>query len=110
VSHGPGVMADPGAVETWGGRKATEYVDKTLATYGWVCWLCGLPITSRKTATADHVIPVSKGGAVYNLDNLGPAHRPCNYARGNRDTNGPAALIEDGLAYFTATAPPVFKG
>lgn len=104
MNHGPGVMADPGVTETWGGRKATQYVDDTLATYGWVCWLCGLPIETRAKATADHVIPVSKGGAVFDLRNLGPAHRTCNYSRGNRDHSGPTALIEDGLAYFTTGA------
>jgi len=102
VPHGRGVLADPTAPpETWGGPRARQCVDDTLALYGWVCWLCGLPIESRAKATADHVIPRSRGGAVYDLDNTGPAHRRCNYARGARDTNGPAALIENGMAYFT---------
>lgn len=104
VNRGAGCMADPSLpTETWGGPRAKAFVDLTLETYGWVCWLCGLPITTRATATTDHVIPRSKGGAVYDLRNAGPAHRACNYSRGNRDTNGPASLIENGMAYFTTT-------
>jgi 5-methylcytosine-specific restriction endonuclease McrA len=100
VNRGPGATADPQAKpETWGGRKAQEYTRLTLATYGTVCWLCGLP----GSTSADHVIPRSKGGAVYDLRNLGPSHAKCNYARGNRDTTGPAALVENGMAYFTTT-------
>jgi 5-methylcytosine-specific restriction endonuclease McrA len=100
VPRGAGMLAEPGAPESWGGRKAQDYVRLTLDTYGRVCWLCGLPGAN----TADHVIPRSRGGAVYDLNNLGPAHKPCNESRGNR----PAVefeLIEDGTAWFT---PAVF--
>ena len=100
MKHGPGSMADPTITESWGGPKARKFVDLTLATYGWACWLCGLPIRSRDEATTDHVIPRSKGGAVYDLRNAGPAHRTCNYSRGNRDHAGASALIEDGLEFF----------
>jgi len=41
------------------------------------CWLCGKPGAD----TADHVIPVSQGGAD---GPLRPAHKRCNSARGNR--------------------------
>lgn len=98
IPHGPGTHADPTLpTEKWGGRKAQQYVIATLATYGRVCWLCGLPGAN----SADHVIPISKGGAVYDLTNLGPSHRRCNYARGNRDAAGPETIIEDGSDYFT---------
>lgn len=100
ANRGPGQLADPAApTEQWGGRKAQQFVKLTLSTYGSVCWLCGLPPNGRKM-TADHIIPRSKNGAVYDLRNLGPAHRHCNESRGNR----PAQvydLIEDGTAYFT---------
>lgn len=94
--RGPGAVAQPGTHETWGGRRAQAMVRATLATYGDRCWLCGLP----GATTADHVIPIASGGAVYDLANLGPAHGPCNYSRGAR----PAELfelIEDGAAWFT---------
>lgn len=101
TSHGAGVLADPEApVERWGGRKAQAFTVLTLAEYGTVCWLCGLPGAD----SADHVIARSKGGAVYNLGNLAPAHGPCNYARGNRTPIGPAALIENGEEFFSGAS------
>jgi 5-methylcytosine-specific restriction endonuclease McrA len=97
--RGAGLLADPGAEpEEWGGRKAQEYVALTLTTYGRVCWLCGLP----GATSADHVIPRSKRGAVYDLRNLAPAHKRCNESRGNRTAVGPAAVVESGLDFFRA--------
>lgn len=98
LAHGPGLLAESGSAERWSGRKAQQYVRLTLAEYGTVCWLCGLPGSD----TADHVIPRSKGGAVYNLANLAPAHRPCNESRGNRPAEGPAKVIENGMKFFLA--------
>lgn len=98
LARGPGLLADPAApLEKWGGRKAQQYVRACLVTYGTVCWLCGLP----GATSADHVIPRSKGGACYDLLNLGPSHKRCNEARGNRDTTGPAFVIESGVAFFS---------
>lgn len=57
---------------------------------GIACWLCGRPVdlslrvTNKKHATADHVVPVSRGG-VNALSNLRLAHSDCNNRRGNRD-------------------------
>lgn len=99
VDRGPGLLADPDApTERWGGRKAQAFVRSTLDTYGRVCWLCGLPGAN----TADHIIPRSQGGAVYDLLNLGPAHKKCNESRGNRTAVGPAAIIENGMAFFSS--------
>lgn len=58
---------------------------------GRTCWLCGQPIDLNLDArdpmswTADHVDPLSHGGAEVDLANLRPAHRRCNSSRGNRD-------------------------
>ncbi len=96
--RGPGLLADPAApTERWGGRKAQQYVRLTLEQYGSVCWLCGLP----GATSADHIIPRSQGGAVYDLRNLGPAHKRCNESRGNRAASGPAAIIENGMQFFS---------
>lgn len=98
---GDGALRDPELpAEEWGGRKAQQYVRLTLAEYGVRCWLCGL----TGATTADHVIPRSKGGAVYDLRNLAPAHKKCNESRGNRDAEGPAAVIESGLEWFEIAA------
>lgn len=95
--RGPGLRAAPdGPVEKWGGRKAQQFVRLTLSTYGNVCWLCRLP----GATTADHVIPRSKGGAVYDLRNLGPAHTHCNESRGNRSADN-YELVESGTAFFS---------
>lgn len=97
--RGPGVLADPSApTERWGGRKAQQYVKACLETYGSTCWLCGLPGAN----TADHVIPRSLGGAVYDLANLAPAHKRCNEARGNRPSLEFVAVIENGMAFFSS--------
>jgi 5-methylcytosine-specific restriction endonuclease McrA len=45
-----------------------------------ICALCGHPGAD----SVDHIIPVSKGGALYDLANLRPAHHDCNSRRGNR--------------------------
>lgn len=96
VPRGAGLLADPGVEpEEWGGRKAQQYVRLTLSTYGRVCWLCGLPGAN----TADHIIPRSRHGAVYDLANLGPAHKPCNESRGNRPAEA-YSIVEDGTAFF----------
>jgi hypothetical protein len=98
LPRGPGLLAAPDAKpERWGGRRAQAYVALTLAEYGTLCWLCGLPGSN----SADHVIPTSLGGAVYDLRNLGPSHRSCNYARGNRDAKHEATPVESGAAFFS---------
>lgn len=57
---------------------------------GDVCWLCdgvidlSLPRTHRMSWTADHVDPISLGGAPRDASLLRPAHRACNSSRGNR--------------------------
>lgn len=91
----PGVLAEPGVAEKWGGRKAIEYVYKTLATFGEICALCGMPGAN----SADHIIPISKGGAVYVLENLQPAHRRCNYGRQAKPMSE-YELVHNGTAWF----------
>jgi hypothetical protein len=55
----------------------------------WICWLCGggidpdAPVGSPASATIDHVIPRSRGGANEET-NVRPAHRRCNGRPGNR--------------------------
>ena len=61
----------------WNGRYVTRLVRLVLAEMGDTCWLCHQP----GAATIDHVIFRSVGGGD-DLDNLRPAHRSCNSARG----------------------------
>lgn len=58
-----------------------------LARLGWWCYLCAEPISGRlhylhpDALTIDHIVPVALGGSD-ELDNLQPAHRRCNVAKG----------------------------
>ena len=56
---------------------------------GGQCWICevfgrpaaidyGLPPSDPLSFSADHLVPVSRGGAMYAQENLAPAHRRCN--------------------------------
>ena len=70
------------------GRVRRELTAQIAERDGWVCQLCGLPIsryplTRRDQLTADHIIPESWGGAS-TIDNLRAAHWGCNSARGNK--------------------------
>lgn len=45
-----------------------------------ICHICGRPGAD----TADHLVPVARGGAWYDPANLAAAHRRCNLSRGAR--------------------------
>lgn len=55
------------------------------------CALCGRPIDYNAPPrtpwafTADHIIPVSRGGNLLNPNNIRSAHNHCNTSRGNRE-------------------------
>lgn len=66
---------------SWGGRRVQEFRALVLQSYGDVCHLCG----RRGADTTDHVVPLAKGGAPFDLANGRPAHGPCNYARQDMD-------------------------
>ena len=70
------------------GRVRRELTAQIAERDGWVCQLCGLPISHyplrrRDQLTADHIIPESRGG-VSTIENLRAAHWGCNSARGNK--------------------------
>jgi 5-methylcytosine-specific restriction endonuclease McrA len=79
----------------WGGRRAQLFTRHVLQVHGNVCHLCGLP----GATTADHVIPLSKGGAPYDPANGRPAHGSCNYRRNNMD-------LEDYFAKYPLRTTP----
>jgi 5-methylcytosine-specific restriction endonuclease McrA len=70
-----------------------------IRLYGPTCCICGLPIHPGEES-CQHIPPRSKGG-VTSLETCRPAHRSCNYSVRDREYDGPAGLIHDGLAYFT---------
>ena len=56
-----------------------QYNRRLILTSHPPCALCGDPGAD----TVDHILPVSKGGTAA-LENLRPAHRKCNSARGDK--------------------------
>ena len=56
-----------------------EVWDKT----GGVCWYCGCQTNPFRDFTVDHMHPVARGGTD-DIDNLVPACRSCNSAKGCR--------------------------
>lgn len=67
-------------------EKAARYIYRTQE----ICGICGLPVDKSlkspdpMSKTVDHIIPVSKGGHPFDLDNLQLAHRCCNRQKGTR--------------------------
>lgn len=65
------------------------YVEQLIERDGYLCYLCQEPIdmkvprTSKRGATVDHVIPLSRGGSD-EIDNLKLAHWICNNKKSNK--------------------------
>ncbi len=63
---------------------------RAIASKDPVCALCGNPIDmeakpySPLALEVDHIIPVSRGGAPYDIDNLQLTHHRCNRQKFNR--------------------------
>jgi 5-methylcytosine-specific restriction endonuclease McrA len=55
-----------------------------------VCYFCGEYINmdlhhyDKWSFTVQHIVPVSRGGGVADIENMAPAHRRCNAQEGNR--------------------------
>lgn len=70
------------------GAKRTA-LRKRVKALGLPCALCGKPIDYSLPAghpmsyELDEIVPVSKGGSPYDIDNVQPAHRCCNQAKGD---------------------------
>lgn len=90
-------------VSEWKGLPGSRRAELTRAVVerdGWVCRLCGQPISryplaTRDKLTVDHIVPESLGGRSV-LSNLRPAHWGCNAARGARVAR--RVVVQDSLA------------
>jgi 5-methylcytosine-specific restriction endonuclease McrA len=77
------------AVREWVGANRDKIRDAVYKLYD-VCWLDGKPVDwdadprSRWAPSVDHVVPRSRGGDPFDLDNCRLAHLGCNARRGNR--------------------------
>lgn len=61
-----------------GYRRRRAITAALFAVKGDRCWRCGEPATEP-----DHIVPISRGGAVTDLTNMRPACRYHNRSRGN---------------------------
>lgn len=65
-------------------RMPFERNRKKILASQYYCAICGklvdktLPPSDPMSATVDHIIPISKGGHMSDIDNLQLAHRVCN--------------------------------
>lgn len=63
---------------------------RAIASKDPVCALCGKPIDMTLKAgdpmscEVDHIIPISRGGAPYDIDNTQLTHKRCNVQKSNR--------------------------
>lgn len=63
---------------------------RAIASKDPICALCGNPIDMEAkpytplACEVDHIIPVSRGGAPYDIDNLQLTHHKCNRQKSNR--------------------------
>lgn len=71
-------------------RTVYEKNKKRLFHYSDTCALCGKPIDKTlkyphpMSFTADHIIPISKGGHPSSIENLQPAHLQCNKIKSDK--------------------------
>lgn len=62
---------------TWDGHARRKARARCFAEQGTICYLCG----HDGSRDIDHIVPKSKGGALFDQDNLAPAHGaryPCS--------------------------------
>jgi 5-methylcytosine-specific restriction endonuclease McrA len=79
----------PSGEPPWAGPRAQRLAALVLARDGYRCRMTGpdgLPCLALAT-TADHVIPIAEGGAVWDPANMRAACAPHNYAAGARLRN-----------------------
>lgn len=75
---------------TYTGHRAYRRNRARLLAATDTCALCGqalhpdLPAGHPMSATADHIVPISRGGT-HAMNNLRAAHFACNSRRGNRN-------------------------
>lgn len=79
------------------GRPYRRWRAQVLAAPVPICWRCGggidksLPWRHPLSATAGHIVPLSRGGAPLALENGAPEHRVCNLRAGNKVAGEPGS-------------------
>jgi 5-methylcytosine-specific restriction endonuclease McrA len=95
-THVPAVMI----LKDYEKRKTTVRFSKqnVFLRDGYVCQYCGVQL-NKKTATLDHVLPISHGGKS-NFENCTTSCGPCNAVKGNNQKIVPA-VKPNKPSYFT---------
>lgn len=71
-------------------RQAYEKSRRVIIRTGTICAICGQPVDKKlkwpdpMSATADHIIPIAKGGHPSDLANLQLAHLICNRMKSDK--------------------------
>ena len=67
------------------------------------CGICGgaidmdAPPHTPTSCEVDHIVPISRGGAPYDIENLQLVHARCNYQKGNKMESDYEDLKETNL-------------
>ena len=78
-----------------GSKKWKDIRLRVLARDGYVCYICGGEATQ-----VDHVIPRTKMGDMWDMDNLAAICRRCNLMKGDKQL---------GVFLGVSSTPPVFS-
>jgi hypothetical protein len=73
-------ISDRPRIRDISGTPGIPHIPGTVGISGISCVICREPIPMGDPWTAEHLVPLSRGGRS-ELANLGPAHPRCNYAR-----------------------------
>lgn len=88
----PGTTSKPNPRRSNGHRR-TQLRNRVRARHD-PCAICGQPIDydlppgDPMSFELDEIIPVSRGGSPFDIDNVQPAHRICNQRKGNKIGGG----------------------
>lgn len=72
------------------GERKRDLIHRVLSSHGDTCYICGLavimslPEYSERSATLDHVVPLSRGGTLTGVHNLRIVHKNCNNWKADR--------------------------
>jgi 5-methylcytosine-specific restriction endonuclease McrA len=86
AQRGSGVPRPKNAYDSTGPRVKFRKLVMATATH---CGICGKPFDPNARPntpgypTVDHIVPLSLGGAPFDLANVRPAHHGCNSGRSN---------------------------
>lgn len=80
------------------GPQRKSFTLHLISLFGWVCYICGLPIKPGEES-CQHLIPRSKGGRT-TIENCRPGHRRCNSSVGDRPYLAPHEHVESGRDWF----------